>query len=94
MQKTTFGVITGNRGFFPDILAKVRRQVNVTIEFQDETGKRHTLHAAGRLSELLQHEIDHIDGILAIDRAIDSKHIVLRTEWDRLFRTEHHPLQL
>ena len=79
---------------FPDILAKVRRQVNVTIEFQDETGKRHTLHAAGRLSELLQHEIDHIDGILAIDRAIDSKHIVLRTEWDRLFRTEHHPLQL
>ena len=79
---------------FPDILAKVRRRVNVTIEFQDESGKRHTLNAAGRLSELLQHEIDHIDGILAIDRAIDSKHIVLRTEWDKLFRTEHPLLQL
>jgi peptide deformylase len=32
---------------------------------------------------LLQHEIDHLDGILAIDRAIDSRHIVYRDEHER-----------
>ena len=39
--------------------------------------------ATGALSELLQHEIDHLNGILAIDRAIDSRHIVLRSEFEK-----------
>ena len=69
---------------FPDILVKVRRNVKVTVRFQDVEGTRHELLAEGGLSELLQHEIDHIDGILAIDRAIDSKHIILRCEWEKL----------
>jgi peptide deformylase len=41
------------------------------------------LRAEGALSELLQHEIDHLDGILTIDRAIDSRHVVLRDEWEK-----------
>ena len=69
---------------FPDILVKLKRYVNVTVKFQDQTGKRQTLQEMGGLSELLQHEIDHINGILAIDRAIDSRHIVLRSEWEKL----------
>jgi|SRR5208283_5425276 len=73
---------------FPDILVKVKRSTTITIRFQDESGKRNTLTAEGSLSELLQHEIDHLDGILAIDRAVDSKHIILRSEWKKLM--EHH----
>jgi len=73
---------------FPDILVKVRRHVNVTVEYFDEQGKRHTLTSAGRLSELLQHEIDHLDGILALDRAIDSKHIILRSEWKKIMDSQ------
>ena len=73
---------------FPDILVKVKRSTTITIRFQDESGKRKTLTADGSLSELLQHEIDHLDGILAIDRAVDSKHIVLRSEWKKLI--DHH----
>jgi len=73
---------------FPDILVKVKRSTTITIRFQDESGKRKTLTADGSLSELLQHEIDHLDGILAIDRAVDSKHIVLRSEWKKMI--DHH----
>jgi len=73
---------------FPTILVKVRRNLSIEVRYQDETGHRHTLKAAGGLSELLQHEIDHINGILAIDRAIDSKHIVLRSEYDRWIKPE------
>lgn len=73
---------------FPDILVKVRRHVNVSVEYFDGQGKRHSLTAAGRLSELLQHEIDHIDGILALDRAIDSKHIILRSEWKKIMDSQ------
>jgi peptide deformylase len=67
---------------FPTLVAKVRRNLAVEVRYQDIEGKHHTLKAEGALSELLQHEIDHIDGILAIDRAIDTKHIVYRTEYD------------
>jgi peptide deformylase len=69
---------------FPDILAHVQRNYSIEVEFLDERGKRKRLRARGALSELLQHEIDHLNGILAIDRAIDSKHIVLRSEQEKL----------
>jgi len=69
---------------FPDLLAHVQRNYSIEVEFLDERGKRKKLRAHGALSELLQHEIDHLNGILAIDRAIDSKHIVLRSEHEKL----------
>jgi peptide deformylase len=72
---------------FPDLLAYVRRSLSIDVTFTDEQGKRRRLKATGALSELLQHEIDHLDGILAIDRAIDSKHIILRSEYHKLVRT-------
>jgi len=68
---------------FPEILVKVRRHVNILVRFQDAQGKKREMTAGGGLSELLQHEIDHLDGILAIDRAIDSRHIILRSEWKK-----------
>lgn len=69
---------------FPDILVKVVRNYSIEVAFLNEEGKRKTLKAEGGLSELLQHEIDHLNGILAIDRAIDSKHIILRSEYEKL----------
>jgi len=69
---------------FPEIVVKVKRHTNITVRYQDERGAERTMTAEGGLSELLQHEIDHLDGILAVDRAIDSKHIVLRSEWKKL----------
>lgn len=69
---------------FPDLLVKVRRHLRIEVKYRDISGGTHTLAAEGALSELLQHEIDHINGILAIDRAIDSKHIVYRSELERI----------
>lgn len=69
---------------FPDILAKVVRHYTITVSFKDETGHVRTLKATGAMSELLQHEIDHLHGILAIDRAIDTRHIILRSEYEKL----------
>lgn len=71
---------------FPDILVNVRRNSSIEVEFRDEQGAKKTLKASGGLSELLQHEIDHLNGVLAIDRAIDSTHIVLRSEYEKLSR--------
>lgn len=71
---------------FPDILVAVKRYLRIEVAYRDETGRNMILRAEGALSELLQHEIDHLEGILAIDRAIDSKHIILRSEFEALRR--------
>jgi peptide deformylase len=68
---------------FPDLMVQVRRNSSVTVEYVDSNGKKQAVQASGGLSELLQHEIDHLDGILAIDRATDLQHIMLRSEYDR-----------
>lgn len=63
---------------FPDLLVRVRRHLRVTVSWDDEHGARRRVDAEGDLSELLQHEIDHLDGILATQRAIDGKSFSLR----------------
>ena len=68
---------------FPDLLVKVLRSEQITVEYLDEHGNKHTLRANGDFSELLQHEIDHLDGILAIQRAISPKAFATRKEWER-----------
>jgi peptide deformylase len=72
---------------FPNLLVKVRRSLTVAVRYQDEQGRRHVLRAEAGLAELLQHEIDHLDGVLAIDRAIDSRHIVFREEYERWLKS-------
>ncbi|MEX1139867.1 MAG: peptide deformylase [Bacteroidota bacterium] len=73
---------------FPDLLVMVERSYAIKVSYRDEHGKSRTVNGEGALSELLQHEIDHINGILAIDRAIDSKHIILRSEHEKQARRE------
>lgn len=63
---------------FPNLLVRLNRSVTVRIRFTDETGANRRLEATGALSELIQHEMDHLDGILAVDRAIDRTSLRLR----------------
>jgi N-formylmethionyl-tRNA deformylase len=65
----------------PDILVRVKRYAWIEVSYRDETGAGKRLKATNGLSELLQHEIDHTEGILAIDRAISTKQIILRSEF-------------
>ncbi len=71
---------------FPDLLVRVERAVRVKVAYTNEQGSQQTLEAEGDLSELLQHEIDHLDGILAVERAISPKAFSTRTEWERQIR--------
>jgi peptide deformylase len=41
----------------------------------------------GPMAELLQHEIDHLDGILAVDRASGLDPFAFRSEWEKLHDT-------
>ncbi len=66
---------------FPDILVRVSRHAWVEVAYQDKTGVGKKLKAKNGLSELLQHEIDHINGVLAVDRAISTKDIILRSQF-------------
>ena len=63
----------------------LERSVSVTLEFESADGVA-SLPAAGALSELLQHEMDHLDGVLAVDRAIDRESLCTREEWQRRYR--------
>lgn len=68
---------------FPDLMVKVERARQIKVAYFDSSGQPQTLEADGPLSELLQHEIDHLDGILAIERAIAPTAFATRREWER-----------
>lgn len=71
---------------FPDLMVRVSRAAQVRVDYQDDQGLSQTLDAEGDLSELLQHEIDHLDGILAVQRAISPQAFATRVEWERTLR--------
>jgi len=58
---------------FPNLLTKVKRHSKITIDYRDESWNLITEDFADDLSELMQHEYDHLDGILCTMRAIDNK---------------------
>lgn len=58
---------------FPNLLVKVKRHKSVTIRYLNEKWQQQEWHVSDDLSELLQHEYDHLDGILSTMRAIDDK---------------------
>jgi peptide deformylase len=64
----------------PNLLVKVKRHVEIKVAFTSETGAARSLIFQNDLSELFQHEIDHLDGILATDRAVDRRAFAMRSE--------------
>jgi peptide deformylase len=55
----------------PGILGEVERHETIVVTGQDREGKKFRLKAKGWLARVFQHEIDHLDGILFIDRTDD-----------------------
>lgn len=58
---------------FPNLLVKVKRHRRATIKFRDENWQLQEMDVENDLSELLQHEYDHLNGVLCTMRAIDGK---------------------
>ncbi len=67
----------------PDLMIRVKRNRAIRVAYSDERGVRQTIEAQDDLSELLQHEIDHLDGILATERAISDRALSTRAEWEK-----------
>ena len=58
---------------FPNLLVKVKRHKKITLSFYDLNWNKQIWHLENDMAELIQHEYDHLDGILATQRAIDGK---------------------
>ncbi len=70
---------------FPDLLVYLERSCQVALRYMDEEGQSRRLEARGALAELLQHEMDHLDGVLAVDRALDRTSLATRAEYKRRY---------
>jgi peptide deformylase len=53
---------------FPEIRGDVSRPEAITVRFQDERGVPHEMSCDGLLARCIQHEVDHLNGVLFIDR--------------------------
>lgn len=75
---------------FLSIFMQVERHREIVVSYQDLEGNWHEVRAGQErdLSELLQHEIDHLDGILAVDRIADIRTMCTREEFEKRYRAE------
>jgi peptide deformylase len=64
---------------FPNLLVNVKRFKKIRLEYLDIEFRKQNIILEDDLSELIQHEYDHLDGILATQRAIDNKSFKLRS---------------
>ena len=71
---------------FPDIFAPVDRWYEVDAVYTDLDGIPHTIHARGLLARAIQHELDHLDGILLVDRMSPVKKVALSGKLKRLVK--------
>ena len=70
---------------FPFLLVRVARNASISVEFEDVAGHRQCWDRLdGATSELLQHEIDHLDGVLALDRSVGRDAIVSREVFESM----------
>lgn len=68
---------------FPWLMVRLERHARVDLEFFTEKGDRQSWGRVDRaVSELLQHEVDHLDGVLALDRALDRDSVVARKVYE------------
>jgi peptide deformylase len=68
---------------FPNLMVQVSRAHRIRIQYQDMKGETHEVDLEGDRAELLQHEIEHLDGVLAVDRPHGLDPFCLREEWNR-----------
>ena len=63
---------------FPDLLVRVKRYKRCSIYYKDLEWNDCSMELEGDMSELIQHEYDHLDGILATLRAVDERALVMK----------------
>jgi len=68
---------------FPNLMVRLQRHCGIRLKHEQHDGSTGEIEASGALAELIQHEVDHLDGVLAVDRALDRDSLCTRDEWLR-----------
>jgi peptide deformylase len=71
---------------FPEITGDIRRSVSVALRAQSLEGEPLEIEATGLLARALQHEVDHLNGILFIDRMSAATKVALRSRLKKMQR--------
>jgi peptide deformylase len=79
----------------PDLRGLVHRPRQVKVTYLDEKGQKQSLVAEGFLATVLQHEFDHLDGTLYVDRVRDPRNLSYIAEYQQFImdQTEHEELE-
>ena len=72
----------------PEIFGDVERPLRVVVEALDRDGAPYRLEATGYQARAIQHEIDHLDGVLFLDHLSAVKRGLLLSKWKRLRKGE------
>jgi peptide deformylase len=70
----------------PQFYEDVKRHDRVTLEYQNRHGEKQTLEAEGLLAIAIQHEIDHLEGVLFIDRLSYSRRKKFEKEYKKILK--------
>mgnify|MGYP001791727740 CR=1 FL=1 len=77
-----------------DIWGVVKRHDEVILSYQDEKGTNHTKTFDGFLSVIIQHEIDHLQGILFPKRVLEQKNILYKSVKNKKGETEFEEIEI
>lgn len=74
------GFVKGREGCMsvPDFTGNVMRAETITLEYQDAQGEKQSLKTSGFEARAIQHELDHLDGLLFLDRLVSRRNDLFR----------------
>ena len=72
---------------FPGISAQVTRARSVTVDWTGEDGKHYSARVWGLLARAVQHEVDHLNGVMFVDHLSATQNLLLKGKLARLRRT-------
>ena len=77
----------------PDMYGQAMRYKKITLEWTDETGTQKTKTFEGLAAQIIQHEIDHLNGTLFVDRVEDPKTYITFSEYRKMIKKERKNLK-
>ncbi len=72
----------------PSFYEDIERSATLTLQYQDRTGQEHTLQADGLFAIALQHEMDHLEGKLFIDKLSYSRRKKFEKEYKKMLKEQ------
>ncbi len=75
----------------PGIMGEVVRPAEISVTYLDRDGKKNELEAKGLLARVIQHEVDHLNGILFVDHLEDYRRNELRPELKKIKKLNKRP---